>query len=128
MRKGWKKGWKVVSPSPDGTLTSMCAARRSEYNPEYRAGMDTVPVANHGPLAVVRSLKAARKLLEDWPYPHEVWECVYLPTDPRDATRNCLWQPVGHGYSYLYPNEWPEGTVAAEIVRLTRRVSEGDKA
>jgi hypothetical protein len=124
LKRGWKRGWKIVTRCVDGRLTSMCAVqvRGLGHAPEYRVGEDTVPMEDCGPLAVFDTLKAASGYQQTWPFPAELWECAYLPVDPEDTERQVLWYNELNESRVMRPDKWPPGTVCAEIVRLTKQL------
>jgi hypothetical protein len=140
MRKGWKKGWKIVRHADGGRLVSMTG---DEYGIDprdalYAQGKDTVTPEKGGPLAVFTDRDKAIEYAgrqgapanNGLPRALSVWECTYLPTERVNDYGFALWAPtlpyMGTAPIYgMRVADLPDGTACADAVRLTRLVLSG---
>lgn len=116
MRK--KKHYKIVQVFGD-TLWSY-TGRAPFGNTEYSPNKDSFREEGCGPLAVFKSLEDCKAFLRiDWggKLQHQVWEC-----EIDESFDDCLWIKDSYGFFGS-----PDGTVFADVVRLTKFVSDVTK-
>lgn len=84
MRKGWKRGYKIVTLCTDGKRRSMVCAPNYLTNtyPRYEPGVETIRDPALNAFMVFKTKKAALERIRDWSWECELWECEYLPAVP----------------------------------------------
>jgi hypothetical protein len=107
-KKGWKKGFKIVTLCTDGKRRSMVCSpdRLGGPFPIYEPEVEILRHPELEPFMVFKTEAAVRAYANKWPYPCEVWECAYLP----------FISPQG--------DEAGPGQDNADGVRLVRKIAE----
>jgi len=124
-----KIGYKLVKVSKSNRMFS-CAICRNLGGQEYFLNKPTRRIPGNGPLALFRSLKYIKRVLDNsligfrW-NDYEMRECEYIPTKLKTKT---LWNQKSLNYDgkmhILHKLSIPGGTIFADSVTLIKKISQ----